>query len=42
MSALVEGPAVTDAAQHFARLWNAELPRYRETWRSGRTAPPAR
>jgi phosphatidylserine/phosphatidylglycerophosphate/cardiolipin synthase-like enzyme len=38
MSALVEGPAVTDAAQHFARLWNAELPRYRETveeWTNG-------
>jgi phosphatidylserine/phosphatidylglycerophosphate/cardiolipin synthase-like enzyme len=30
ISALVEGPAVGDAARHFARLWNRELPRYRE------------
>jgi phosphatidylserine/phosphatidylglycerophosphate/cardiolipin synthase-like enzyme len=31
ISALVEGPAVEDAAQHFGRQWNRELPRYRET-----------
>jgi phosphatidylserine/phosphatidylglycerophosphate/cardiolipin synthase-like enzyme len=31
ISALVEGPAVEDAARHFGRLWNRELPRYRET-----------
>jgi hypothetical protein len=30
ISALVEGPVVADAARHFARLWNRELPRYRE------------
>ena len=30
ISALVEGPVVEDAARHFARLWNQELPRYRE------------
>jgi hypothetical protein len=30
ISALIEGPAVEDAARHFARLWNRELPRYRE------------
>ncbi len=38
MSALIEGPVVADAALHFARLWNAELPRYRETveeWTDG-------
>ncbi len=38
ISALVEGPAVGDAARHFARLWNAELPRYRRTveeWTGG-------
>jgi hypothetical protein len=29
ISALIEGPAVADAAGHFARLWNRELPRYR-------------
>jgi phosphatidylserine/phosphatidylglycerophosphate/cardiolipin synthase-like enzyme len=26
----VEGPAAGDAAEHFRRLWNAELPRFRE------------
>lgn len=31
VSSLVEGPAVGDAARHFARLWNRELPRYRAT-----------
>ena len=31
ISALVEGQAVNDAAEHFARLWNRELPRYRAT-----------
>jgi phosphatidylserine/phosphatidylglycerophosphate/cardiolipin synthase-like enzyme len=31
MSALIEGPVVADAARHFARQWNAELPRYRST-----------
>ena len=31
ISALIEGPVVTDADRHFARLWNAELPRYRAT-----------
>lgn len=39
ISALVEGPVVADAARHFARLWNRELPRYRDIvdhWRSGR------
>lgn len=30
ISALVEGPAVEDASRHFARLWNRELPRYRQ------------
>jgi phosphatidylserine/phosphatidylglycerophosphate/cardiolipin synthase-like enzyme len=30
LSALIEGPAVEDAARHFGRLWNRELPRYRE------------
>lgn len=38
ISALIEGPAVGDAARHFARLWNGELPRYRETveeWTGG-------
>jgi phosphatidylserine/phosphatidylglycerophosphate/cardiolipin synthase-like enzyme len=30
ISALVEGPAVEDAARHFGRQWNLELPRYRE------------
>lgn len=29
ISALVAGPVVMDAAGHFARLWNRELPRYR-------------
>lgn len=29
ISAMVEGPVVEDAARHFARLWNQELPRYR-------------
>ncbi len=31
ISALLEGPAAGDAARHFARLWNRELPRYRAT-----------
>jgi phosphatidylserine/phosphatidylglycerophosphate/cardiolipin synthase-like enzyme len=31
ISALIEGPAVGDAARHFARLWNGELLRYRAT-----------
>jgi phosphatidylserine/phosphatidylglycerophosphate/cardiolipin synthase-like enzyme len=31
ISALVEGPVVADAARHFARLWNREMPRYRDT-----------
>lgn len=30
ISAMIEGPVVSDAARHFARLWNRELPRYRE------------
>lgn len=30
ISALIKGPVVADAARHFARLWNRELPRYRE------------
>ena len=29
ISALIEGPAAEDAARHFGRLWNRELPRYR-------------
>ncbi|MDT9598060.1 hypothetical protein [Sphingosinicella rhizophila] len=35
ISARLEGPAVTDAARHFAFLWNREMPRYRaivEDW----------
>lgn len=31
VSALVDGPVVADAARHFARLWNVEIPRYRAT-----------
>jgi phosphatidylserine/phosphatidylglycerophosphate/cardiolipin synthase-like enzyme len=31
ISALIEGPAVGDAARHFGLLWNRELPRYRST-----------
>lgn len=31
ISALIEGPAAADAAAHFARLWNREIPRYRAT-----------
>ncbi|HEV2748388.1 MAG TPA: phospholipase D family protein [Allosphingosinicella sp.] len=31
ISALVEGPVAADAARHFARLWNREMPRYRAT-----------
>ena len=31
ISARIEGPVVTDAARHFGRLWNSELPRYRDT-----------
>jgi phosphatidylserine/phosphatidylglycerophosphate/cardiolipin synthase-like enzyme len=30
VSVRVEGPAAGDAAEHFRRLWNAELPRFRE------------
>lgn len=30
LSVLLEGPAVADAAAHFAACWNAELPRFRE------------
>lgn len=30
ISARVEGPAAGDAARHFARLWNLELPRFRQ------------
>ena len=37
ISALVEGPVVADAARHFARLWNHELPRYRATVREWTT-----
>ena len=29
ISALIEGPAAEDAARHFGRQWNRELPRYR-------------
>lgn len=38
VSVRVEGPASGDAAAHFRRLWNRELPRYREVvseWTSG-------
>jgi phosphatidylserine/phosphatidylglycerophosphate/cardiolipin synthase-like enzyme len=31
ISALIEGPVVADAAAHFRRLWNREMPRYRAT-----------
>jgi phosphatidylserine/phosphatidylglycerophosphate/cardiolipin synthase-like enzyme len=37
ISAMIEGPVVGDAAAHFARLWNREMPRYRaivEEWTS--------
>ncbi len=30
ISALIEGSAAEDAARHFGRLWNRELPRYRQ------------
>lgn len=30
ISCRVEGPAVADCAEHFRRLWNAEMPRFRE------------
>jgi len=30
ISAQVEGAAVADMSRHFARLWNCELPRYRD------------
>ena len=30
VSVLVVGPAAGDAAEHFRRMWNAELPRFRE------------
>lgn len=33
VSALVEGPAAADAAEHFRRLWNFELPRFQEITR---------
>lgn len=38
VSVRVEGPASGDAADHFRRLWNRELPRYRQVvseWTSG-------
>lgn len=38
ISVRVEGPASGDVAAHFRRLWNRELPRYREVvkeWTSG-------
>ena len=38
VSVRVEGPASGDAAAHFRRLWNRELPRYREVvseWTDG-------
>lgn len=38
MSALITGRVAGDAAQHFATLWNRELPRYRATvaeWTDG-------
>jgi len=31
ISALIEGPVVADAADHFRHLWNLEMPRYRST-----------
>ena len=30
VSVLVEGPAAGDAAEHFRRLWNREMPRFKE------------
>ena len=33
VSVKVEGPAAGDAAEHFRRLWNFELPRFREITR---------
>jgi phosphatidylserine/phosphatidylglycerophosphate/cardiolipin synthase-like enzyme len=36
ISALIDGPVVADAAEHFQRLWNREIPRYRPRWRNGR------
>jgi phosphatidylserine/phosphatidylglycerophosphate/cardiolipin synthase-like enzyme len=41
ISARVEGPAAADVAQHFTRLWNKELPRYREVV-DGWTSPCGR
>ncbi len=38
VSCRLEGPAVADCAEHFRRLWNAELPRYRaiaQEWMTG-------
>lgn len=38
ISCRLEGPAVADCAEHFRRLWNAEMPRYRAIaaeWMSG-------
>ncbi|MBC7986700.1 MAG: hypothetical protein H7X93_08535 [Sphingomonadaceae bacterium] len=40
ISALIEGPVASDAARHFAQLWNRELPRFREIvgqWTDGST-----
>lgn len=42
ISSLVRGPAVADAARHFAQLWNAEAPRFRaigEEWMKDAPAP---
>lgn len=33
ISVMVEGPAASDAAEHFRRLWNKDLPRVREITR---------
>lgn len=38
ISCRLEGPAVADCAEHFRRLWNMEMPRYREIaaeWMTG-------
>jgi phosphatidylserine/phosphatidylglycerophosphate/cardiolipin synthase-like enzyme len=38
ISSRLEGPAVADCAEHFRRLWNAEMPRFRAIageWMSG-------
>ena len=42
ISCLVRGPAVADAARHFASLWNAETPRFRQIaqeWMNGAPSP---